>query len=188
MSSALADFIAEYEASFGAFPGDAKNPRAIERWTEFAESVDVRLSTLMDKASEMRGRSRMRPSLADMKLALSACHEVYDKDNRVDCEFCDRNGWIIVLDCYDPRQKWKETAVMGCYPTQGHVVGRSAVPCICANGQRAVPSYPEIKRRQALEWRKNFDASARLAGKDPLEYEREVIEESWKRLRQEAGL
>ena len=184
--SDLKTFVQEYEAFFGKFPGDEKNPRSLERWTAFAESCTVPLDKLMEKANEVRGRSRMRPALADLKQAEAACRDDFRASTTVECQWCDGSGWIVVLDHYDPTGPWKRTAQMGHYALPGEALGRSAVPCLCDNGKplAAALNYPELKIREAHEWRVNFESEARLSGRNPVQYERELIAESWKRFRE----
>lgn len=186
-------FIQSYEGYFSCklpveFDAEhkPKNPIEYRLWAEFMDEVDVPVERLMNKAAEMRGRSRMRPSLADLRQALGACRgDRPESDRRVDCALCNGCGWVAVLVHYDPNRRWRETAKLGHYPPEGYVLAIVAVPHVCSAGMRQINAGgDEFFSRLAHDWRINFDAQARLEGYAPLEYAHRLVAESWSRLRE----
>jgi hypothetical protein len=185
-------FIQSYEGYFSCklpveFDADhnPKNPVEYRLWAEFMDAVDVPVERLMSKAAEMRGRSRMRPSLADLRQALNACQgDRSNLDRRVDCALCNGCGWMLVLAHYDPNQPWRRTARVGHYCPEGYVLVIVAVPCLCSAGMRQVlDGGDEFFSRLAHDWRVNFDAQARLEGLAPLQYAHQLVGESRERYR-----
>jgi hypothetical protein len=187
-------FIQSYEGYFSCklpveFDGEhnPKNPVEYRLWAEFIDAVGVPIERLMSKAAEMRGRSRMRPSLADLRQALNACQgDRSSSDRRVDCALCNGCGWMPVLAHYDPNQPWRRTAKVGHYYPEGYVLLIVAVPCLCSAGIPQIrDGGNEFFSRLAHDWRINFDAQARIDGEAPLQLAQRLVGESWSRLRED---
>jgi hypothetical protein len=178
----LEDLKAEYEANFGEIPADFRSPRTETLWTRFASDCDVDLERVMAKAAELRGKSRARPSLADLKHALAACQDRGpDWHRRLDCGMCNGSGYITVLVNYDPGKPWRETMRLGHKTVAGRVLVDAAVPCMCSTGRHVQQTADgdEGTSRRAMDWRKEFLVECDELKTDPVTRAKDLIGESW---------
>jgi hypothetical protein len=186
MPYTLKDLTDEYQANFGDVPADFRSPRTETLWTRFATDCDADLERLMAKAAELRGKSRGRPSLADLKHALAACQDRGpDWHRRLDCGMCNGSGYISVLVNYDPAKPWRATMRLGHKISAGRVLVSAAVPCMCSTGRHVQQTADgdESTSRRAMDWRKEFLAECNELGRDPVTRQKELIGESWDVLR-----
>ena len=178
-----AAFIQSYEGHFSCkMPielkkdGTPKNEVEYRLWMSFIDGLDVEPDRLFEKATELRGRSRMRPSLADLKQVANICRDGATQEHRVECGFCDSSGWIVVIVNFDPSQSWKKTAKIGHHHMPGHILGTCTVPCLCSNGKPNIRTENDERvAREGAEWRKNFIVEGKLLGRNPVAHEREVV-------------